>query len=40
MKCEKCGGRMEVTNTKIIAGAVVRYRKCPKCGHRIKTVEA
>ena len=40
MKCEKCGTKIEVTNTKNIAGVVVRYRKCPKCKHRTKTVEA
>ena len=39
MKCEKCGGKMEVYCTRLIAGVVVRYRKCANCGHALKTVE-
>lgn len=40
IRCEKCGARMEVSMTlNPCRGRVVRYRECPKCGHRTKTTE-
>jgi len=39
-KCDKCGARMEVTNTWTNKdGTIRRVRKCPKCGHRRATIE-
>jgi len=38
--CAKCSARMQVARTvNPCSGRVVRYRKCPKCGHSLVTEE-
>ncbi len=41
MKCKKCGGKTQVTDSEesISGHAVMRRRQCPACGYRFKTTE-
>lgn len=42
VKCkeESCDGELRVTgNHQLKSGVMVRYRKCNKCGMRVKTIE-
>lgn len=41
MKCRKCGGKTQVTDTEesLDGFAVLRRRQCPICGYRFKTLE-
>lgn len=41
MKCKKCGGKTQVTDTEesLDGFAVMRRRQCPNCGNRFKTTE-
>jgi len=41
MKCKKCGGKTQVTDTEesLDGFAVLRRRQCLECGYRFKTVE-
>lgn len=41
MKCKKCGGKTQVTDTEesLDGFVVMRRRQCPACGYRFKTTE-
>lgn len=41
MKCKKCGGKTQVTDTEesLDGFAVLRRRQCLACGNRFKTIE-
>ena len=41
MKCKKCGGKTQVTDSEesISGHMVMRRRQCPACGYRFKTTE-
>lgn len=41
MKCKKCGGKTQVTDTEesLDGFVVMRRRQCPNCGNRFKTTE-
>ena len=40
MTCPVCGGKLKVYCVRQYPNAVVRYRRCAKCGATVKTVEA
>nr|DAZ19113.1 MAG TPA: putative transcriptional regulator [Caudoviricetes sp.] len=41
MKCKKCGGKTQVTDSEesLDGFVVMRRRQCPVCGNKIKTFE-
>ena len=41
MKCKKCGGKTQVTDTEesLDGFAELRRRQCQSCGYRFKTIE-
>ena len=41
MKCKKCGGKTQVTDSEETPGGhmVMRRRQCTACGYRFKTTE-
>ncbi len=39
MKCERCGGTTDVTDSRPVKTGVRRRRACRACGHRFTTYE-
>jgi len=38
--CPSCGTQTGVRETRAVDGGIRRRRLCPKCGHRLTTIEA
>lgn len=38
-KCPKCGKRTKVYDSRIVRNRLIRYRQCPDCWIRYKTIE-